>query len=161
MFASSAFQARRVPFPSTGPAPRQWAVLILPKSASGPDASYSLCEGYQNKASIFAIVCSVLKCSFDLEIRDKRDSWVAAFVATRVAPVPCQPPAGRQLELSKCYISKNDLFPLVGPSGPGWFSFDLTKNLISLNFGYMVPFSTLGPILHSPAPHTHETQPSL
>ena len=31
--------ARNGPFPSTGPAPRQWAVLILPKSASGPDAS--------------------------------------------------------------------------------------------------------------------------
>ena len=51
------------------------------------------------RASIFAIVCSVLKCSFALGVRGKRDSWVAAFVATWVAPVPCQPPAGRHRDI--------------------------------------------------------------
>ena len=112
-YARPAFQARRGPSPSTGPAPRQWAVLILPRSASGPDASYSLCEGCQNKASIFAIVCSVLKCSFVLEVRDKRDSWVAAFVATWVAPVPCQPPAGRH----RHFPGQNIIFKILFSSG--------------------------------------------
>ena len=131
----------------------------------------SLCEGYQNKASIFAIVCSVLKCSFDLEIRDKRYSWVAAFVATRVAPVPCQPPAGRQLGLSKCYISRL-ICALACPSGPSWLFLSFTRVCFRLTLrSQSLPFSvfwysifvdfTLGYISLSylTLPHTHETYP--
>ena len=70
--------------------------LYSPKAHRGPMRPNRFVKVCQNKASIFAIVCSVLKCSFVLGVRDKRVSWVAAFVATWVAPVPCQPSAGRQ-----------------------------------------------------------------
>ena len=121
-------------------------MFSLPNSASGPDASYSLCEGYQNKASIFAIVSSDLKCSFVLEVRDKRDSWVAAFVATWVAPVPCQPPAGRHRDIPEQSI----IWKILVSSGlPPWPRSGLVFLVIDCPCSLFVLIPFLLPPLHT------------
>ena len=86
-----------------------------PKAHRGPMRPNRFVKVCQNKASIFAIVCSVLKCSFVLGVRDKRVSRVAAFVATWVAPVPCQPSAGRQRHIpERSIIFQKFCFSVLG-----------------------------------------------
>ena len=76
-------------------------------------------------------------------VRDKRDSWVAAFVATRVAPVPCQPPARAPARISQsdtvfdfwCSlvyptgVSRSEFLTLILSPKSGKFSRDLIKTI--------------------------------